>query len=83
MAVLNGIEDVGIQDTVLACDNMAYYQSVGAYLRGARKPHYPVPAIRYGTLLLNWKGSYRFCVVFANQWGGYATLITNVYVEDV
>lgn len=44
MAILNHIDDECIQDSVYSCDNMAYYQTVGAYLRGARKPHYPVPA---------------------------------------
>lgn len=55
--------------------NVAYYRS------GAAKPNYPVPAIRYGTMLLNWKGEHRFVVVYANQWCGYATLISDEYVK--
>lgn len=50
MAILNGIEDDCIQDTVISIENMTYYQSVGAYLRGARKPHYPVPSV-FGALV--------------------------------
>lgn len=46
MAILNHIDDAGIQDSVQSCRDMTYHQTPGAYLRGVRKPHYPVPAIR-------------------------------------
>ena len=46
MAILNHIEDAEILDTVISCEDLSFYQSVGAYLRGARKPHYSVPALK-------------------------------------
>lgn len=45
MAILNHIDDECIADTVWSSDHCTYYQTPGAYLRGARKPHYPVPAL--------------------------------------
>lgn len=53
--ILNNIDDESIADSVWSSAHCTYYQSPGAYLRGARKPHYPVPAVlRYISWEYDW-----------------------------
>jgi hypothetical protein len=71
MSILNKISDECISDTVERCFRTSIggycYPSVGAYLRGSGKPHYPVPAIIYEA-------------VFPWEDAGYADMI---YVNDL
>ncbi len=42
MAVLNYVTDASITDTVVGCFKKDTFP-IGAYLRGARRAHYPLP----------------------------------------
>lgn len=64
------------------CDWKGQCEYCRDYQAGKFKPSFPMPAIRYGTMLLNYKGEHRFVCVYANQWGGYATLISDEYIKD-
>lgn len=60
-------------DAAIAANHPCYYT-------GYDIPNYPMPAIRYHDMIINWHGEHRLIVVF-DGWHGFATAIEDCYFE--